>query len=364
MKGYEPSIETSIDMKHLPCTTAIKGDVLHVIIHIPLYQSSLDLDLFRYIDHPVQQLDNQLYASLDLEGEPTFLGINRDESKYKEFSAGDLETCYKRNKRYFCPDVPLYSKSRPHCLWGLYKNHAAQVQEQCRVTLSKLVVKAVRIDQNRFMITDTDDHNELTLGCGNDVPTRRKFNGTLVVDIQRGCRASTNHVTINHPDYEPEVEIEGLVINDEITFASWIPMEEKPYFVEAATELLHRVGRKVAWADVATLTAFKAKIAAASISLPHFGGGIFGWILHAITPLLGTIATILLFYGVIRYAIPACRRWNTNRRHERATNLLNQPRAMKELLPEAEPMEVDDLDEPRYSEDPIRKGLRINGRGK
>ena len=79
-------------MKHLPCTTAIKGDVLHVIIHIPLYQSSLDLDLFRYIDHPVQKLDNQLYASLDLEGEPTFLGINRDESKYKEFSAGDLET--------------------------------------------------------------------------------------------------------------------------------------------------------------------------------------------------------------------------------------------------------------------------------
>ena len=63
------------------------------------------------------------------------------------------------------PDLPLYSKSRPHCLWGLYKHHEAQVREQCKITLSKVVARAVRIDEDQFMITDTDGHNELTLGC-------------------------------------------------------------------------------------------------------------------------------------------------------------------------------------------------------
>ena len=98
MRGYEPSIETSTDMKYLPCTIIVKEVILYVVVHVPLYQSSLDLDLFRYIDRPVQRLNDSLYASIDLEGEPIFLAINRDESKYKELSAGELETCYKRNK--------------------------------------------------------------------------------------------------------------------------------------------------------------------------------------------------------------------------------------------------------------------------
>ena len=134
-------------MKHLPCTSVVKGDTLHVIIHIPLYQPALDLDLFRYVDHPIQKMDDGLFASIDLEGQPTFLAINRDKTRYKEFSAGDLEACYRRNKRYFCPDIPLYSKTRENCLWGLYKNQETHVKRNCHITLSRMVAKAVRVDQ-------------------------------------------------------------------------------------------------------------------------------------------------------------------------------------------------------------------------
>ena len=76
-----------MDMKHLPCTTAMTQDTLHVIVHVPLYQYALDLDLFRYIDHPVEKLKDNIYASIDLDGQPTFLAINYDESQYKKFSA-------------------------------------------------------------------------------------------------------------------------------------------------------------------------------------------------------------------------------------------------------------------------------------
>ena len=344
MKGYEPSIETSMDMKHLPCTTAVTQDTLHVIVHIPLYQSALDLDLFRYIDHPVQKLKDDLYASIDLEGQPSFLAINRDESKYKEFSAGDLETCYHRNRRYFCPDVPLYSKHRPHCLWALYKHHEQQVKEQCPITFSKLVAKAVRIDQDNFMITDTDRRNELTLSCETNVPKRDHINGTKVVKIERGCRASTTHVAIHHPAFEPDVIIEGLVVNDKIIFADWMPRNNDTEFLETAEELLQQVGKKVPWSDVAALTTFKAKIAAANIVFPHFGNGIFGWIMRAITPVLTVIGVVILIYLVLRCGLPALRKWRAARQRHRATHILNRPQAMSRIA-EEEPMEIDDSDD-------------------
>ena len=345
-KGYELSIETSMDMKHLPCTTVVQGDTLHVIVHIPLYHTALDLDLFRYVDHPIQKMDHGLFASIDVEGGPTFLGINRDESKYKEFSAGELEACYQRNKRYFCPDVPLYSKSRPHCLWGLYKNHESQVKDHCPITLTRMVAKAVRVDETRFMITDTDDKNELTLSCGTDVPIRGKINGTKIIQVAKGCRASTSHVTISHPLYEPEVVIEGIVVNDEISFKSWVPEEDEPHFIEAANTLLDKVGRKVAWSEIATLTTFNAKMAAASVTIPHFGGGLLGWIMRTLTPIMGVVFCVVLGYLLFR-CIPLCRRIQQRRRERRATHTLSQRPIIRHRVgqDEVEPMEVDPLTE-------------------
>ena len=343
MKGYEPSIEASTDMKHLPCTTVVKEEILYVVVHVPLYQSSLDLDLFRYIDHPVQKLNDGLYASIDLEGEPTFLGINRDESKYKEFSAGDLEACYQRNKRYFCADVPLYSKSRPHCLWGLYKHHEAQVKEQCKITLSKVVARAVCIDEDRFMITDTDGRNELTLGCNDEVPQRDRINGTKVVSIKRGCRASTTHVSIHHPAYEPEVTIEGVVINDELVIPDWVPRDDNNTFLKTASKMLEQLGRKIDWKDVATLTTFRARMAAASLTFPSFGTGVKGWLMHLISPVLTAIFVIALIYVIVRCVIPALVKWRNGRQQIRAQNILNpRPQVLSKLAEGEEPMEVDD----------------------
>ena len=166
-EGYEPSAETSVDLRNLPCTTVVKDRMIHLIIHVPLYRTALNLNLFRYIDHPTQQLDKSLHASIDMDGQATFLAINRDESKYKEFTTEELETCYHLKKRYFCPDLALYSKQRPHCLWALYLNLGEQIKAYCRVSLTKMAVRAVRVDENNWMITDTGSQ-ELTTACNNE----------------------------------------------------------------------------------------------------------------------------------------------------------------------------------------------------
>ena len=50
-----------------------------------------------------------------------------------------------------------------------------------------MVAKAVQVDENRFMINDTDDRNELTLSCGTDVPIRGKINGNKIIQVAKGC---------------------------------------------------------------------------------------------------------------------------------------------------------------------------------
>ena len=84
------------------------------------------------------------------------------------------------------------------------------------------MAKAVRIDQDHFIITDIDHRNELTLSCEAEVPRRDHINGKKVVKIERGCCASTTYVAIHHPAFEPDVIIEGLVVNDKIVFADWM----------------------------------------------------------------------------------------------------------------------------------------------
>ena len=87
--------------------------------------------------------------------------------------------------------------------------------------------------------------------------------------------ASTSHVTISHPLYEPEVVIEEIVVHDEMSFKSWVPEEDEPHFIEAAHTLLDKVGRNLSWSEIYTLTTFNAKMAAASVTSPHFGRGLF-----------------------------------------------------------------------------------------
>ena len=352
-KGYEPAAQASMDLKHLPCSTYVDDDLLHLIIHVPLYQSHLDLDLFRYVDHPVKQLAPNLYASMDMDGQPTFLGVNRDESKYKEFSNDDLQLCYHLNRRYFCPDLSLYSKQRPQCLWALYKNHEKQIRAYCKIALTAMAIRAVRVDEVRWMITDTAPNNELAMVCNNEVPERQTINGTEMVTIPKGCQVTTNHITIDHPEYEPDIVIEGLVINDAISFDEWIEPEKQTKFVENAQEMLARVGQKVSWNEINTLTEFNAKMTKAELTTPNWGfSGLTGWLTHALAPVITVIFAMMTCYVMIKLAIPICHRLRRQHREQRAKKNLDNKLNNHEIAmhyrnencytDEPEPMDVDE----------------------
>ena len=78
------------------------------------------------------------------------------------------------------------------------------------------------------------------------------------------------------------------------------------------------MGQKAAWSEIATLTTINVKMAAASITLPHFGGGFFGWIARTITPVLGFALCILAIYLVIR-CLPTSQKLYANHKEKRAS---------------------------------------------
>ena len=330
-KGYEPSVETSVDLTHLPCTMVIRNGLINLIIHVPLYRTSLNLDLFRYIDHPTQRMDHDLYASLDMEGQATFIAINRDETKYREFTDAELEDCYKQSKRYFCPNLALYSKQRPHCLWALYLNIPIEIKNYCRVSLSQMEVRAVRIDQNTWSLTDTGSE-EISTSCGNDVPKRESLTGTQTVTINKGCRATTNHVTIDHPSYEPEIVLEGLVINDAISFESWLKPTERENFTATAKNILQRVGQKIPWQQVQSVTEFDQKIARAQITLPTWSfGNLTNWFSHTLASVGTVILLGLILFGIIKCVIPLCRRIRYQYHERKANRQINRRQSTNDI---------------------------------
>ena len=94
---------------------------------------------------------------------------------------------------------------------------------------------------------------------------------------------------------------------------------------------------------MATLTTFRARMAAASLTFPSFGTGVKGWLMHLISPVLTAIFVIALIYVVVRCVIPALVKWRNGRQQIRAQNILNRrPQVLSKLAEGEEPMEVDD----------------------
>ena len=107
----------------------------------------------------------------------------------------------------------------------------------------------------------------------------------------------------------------------------------------SAQQLLDKVGSKVAWSEVKTVATFRAKLAKAELTLPHLGGGIQGWILRTVTPVVTTIVVIAAVYYSLKAMIPCCKLHYHRRKEEAAMKMLNQPREPDSA---DEPMEIDE----------------------
>ena len=308
--GRKLDVTNIMDLTHLPCSYVVDCDnqVVHVIVHVPMSRAGSSLTLYQYIDSPVligstKDSDQPLFIEIDVEGR--YLALSDDDSQYQTYTVQSLRECSRLSGHYYCPDLVLYKKQRPDCLVALYDNDYEAIERECPLTVASNISKAARLNATTYLITETSK-KDLAIVCNGDRITRHPIRGTVQVTVNRGCVISTDNMVITRPDFEAEVEIEGLVVNNPIDIDKWIPKEEHDENIAIARHLIGQVGKKVPLNLVKGLTKFQMDLKKA---------GTVSWtsIAWAVGP--STLIIILCCLGV-PIIIWLMKKWRHARRKE------------------------------------------------
>ena len=265
--GRHLGVSNIMDLTHMPTSYVVDftQQVVHVIVHVPMTRAGTSLQLYEYVDSPVKVQFIQtfpLFVEVSLSNQ--YLAMSSDETRYMTYSVEELRDCHQLLDKYYCPNLVMFKKARRSCLTALYDNDAATIQKLCPLTITDEVSKATRVDQNTYIVTETK-RKDLIVNCA-ESSDRYAIQGTVRLKVNKGCVASTDMLVISHPNYEPEVVIEGLIVNNPMEIGEWIQEDEVPHFIEAAETLLAHVGQKVPLNLVKGLGTFKKRLADAESS--------------------------------------------------------------------------------------------------
>ena len=275
--GRSLGINTMLDLPHMPMSYVIdvKNQVLHAVVHVPMERSGNYLTILQYLDNPVQILHQNrtpLYLEVDLKG--IFLAVSKDQSRYMIYTADDLRQCHHTQNEYFCDNLVIYKESRKSCIRALYDNDMSMVHSMCPMTIAKEVSKAIRLNGTTYIVTETEPQT-ITITCGEQKLTRKMkiTGGTYKVQLQKGCTLTTQNIIINHPIFEPEIQVEGFLNTNPLEFGNWMQQHELPEFLNTAKKYLDHIGEKVPVKTVKSLIKFREDMRTAENKI-----GIHGWL--------------------------------------------------------------------------------------
>ena len=304
--GRSLGINTMLDLPHMPMSYVIdvEKQVLHAIVHVPMERSGNYLTILEYLDNPVQMLHKNrspLYLEVDLKG--VFLAVSGDQSRYMTYTAEDLRTCHHVQNEYFCDNLIIYKESRKSCIRALYDNEVSLIHSMCPMTIAQEVSKAIRFNGTTYIVTETTPQT-ITITCGEQKTTRKiKIDGgTYKIKLKKSCTLTTTNIIINHPIFEPEVEIEGFLNSNPLEFGNWMESHEMPEFLDTAKKYLDEIGQKVPVKEIKSLIRFKQDMKTAErqdwnawVAGVH-PGGLFS---HVMTIIVIIIVVVVMYKIVL-----------------------------------------------------------------
>ena len=290
--GRVIAIENLLDLSLLPASYVYDPDtkIFYAICHVPFSNRGNVMDLYRFLDTPMIFANHsQVFAQIGYLEQP-FIAVSKDTSHYVTLSLADLMDCNKMEHSYYCPNKATYKRQRPSCLLSLFDNNVADVQRRCPLSVANEMSTAIRVEAHLYILVETR-RQELTIKCPNGEIHSEWIEGVYQLTLASGCSAYTDHLSISHPLYEPRVEVPGLVLNAPINPEAWFAPEiEQEHYLEAAKELLSKVGEKVPISSVHQLSLFKQRM---SEIRPDMTWSRF---LLSFTP--GSFSSTIMFAGV------------------------------------------------------------------
>ena len=300
--GKEIGIRTLADVYSLSTSYLyeVEEQKVYIIIHCPISDIGKDLNLFRYVAAPlVWETEKETeHPFVEIGSTKEYIGLSKDQTMYRTFTADDLEECLKIEQVHFCDNLATYKVARPSCLSGLIMNKMDMVRQHCQINTKADSTRVVRLNASHYaLISSISD--TLSVQCPDSAKNTPYGRGTTLIELEPGCTANTREVKIERARFEPPINIQGLITSDPIKLVDIAP-EQTEREIENLLQVrkeLGQIGQPIPLSELKNLQDFQDKFQAASRS----------------TILGSTIPTFVIIIGIIITAISGiyCLKKNT-----------------------------------------------------
>ena len=224
--GRELGINSLADCYGLPTSYLYQPSrhSVSIIIHVPMYRIGRSLTLWRHIRTPILWTEGTNHTSfIEVTSDHEFIGISDDRTTYRTYTSNTLEECLKIGHLRFCSDTGIYKvAARESCLTGLLLNDPKVVRRNCQLNTLTESTRIVRLNATTYAVISPFD-DVINIRCRNKDTATQYYKGVTLVHLETGCVANTKEVKIERGQYEPPVEVQGLIINSPLTLESLTP---------------------------------------------------------------------------------------------------------------------------------------------
>ena len=262
-KGKEIAIQTYADCYGLPTSYLYDAEqkIIHLIIHLPMYAISSNLDLYTYVPTPITwQNGSQDTPFVEITSDQQHLAMSKDRTMYRTFTTDQLEDCMTISDTHFCQDLAMYKIQRPSCLLGLFIDQTDMVRKYCSIQTHIASSKVVRLNATTYaMMSPFED--DLTITCQSNDRQTRAFRGTTFVNLQPGCTVNSKEIKIVRAEFEPPIVIESLLIGHHFDVEDLLPEHsagELEHLFQLRREL-GAVGTEIPLSDLKGLMNFRQR---------------------------------------------------------------------------------------------------------
>jgi len=303
------------------------ANMVHVILHVPLYREAHILSLYRYIASPLQlPWDPELF--MEIKPDKQFLARNRDGTLTKTLSDLELQDCLSTGHAYFCYDNALEKRTLPSCLTALFNGINKALLTECSGHLTPKVTTLQHLNKTTYMVTESNPLRIIT-ECYEQGIVRTFTNiiptGTHYLTVDDECTTTSDHWVISPTNTIEDVIVHAIQVPTTIDPKNFISkLDEETLNLIGAT--IKQVGQPIPISHVKGLAVFSASIAAKDwqynlmkyITLPSITTFL----------ILGIGVVGFLIYRKCRKTSPQCN--TTNARH---VNIQLQPLLTAEARP-------------------------------
>ena len=190
----------SMYLYQLRASYYIAADHLQIAIPVPLFATDNLLTVYEYLRTPLKLPDSKHYVAWDPQKQ--YLAVNVQRTGYVLLTEQQYKGCVSYGERFkSCEDTNFLLKDfSAHCLSALFDNKKVAVTKVCPVSIIAPRPLVEQIGEDEFLVYHPVPTSLETM-CDSSTSSipERKFEGTQIITLPKGCRARTSYYTLYAP---------------------------------------------------------------------------------------------------------------------------------------------------------------------